>query len=123
MQKYFLYVRGNPGVGKITVARILEKELGWRVFWFHDVKNAVYNIVQEHRIPRLMDEVTAPIISRLLSKGDNIIYTRCSPDKETVDKVRSLVTSDASYTFLPILLTASYETCLIELARATIPSV
>ena len=112
MPKYFLYVRGNPGVGKITVARILEKELGWKVFWFHDIKNAVYNVVKEHRIPRLMDEVTTPIVRYLLTQGDSIIYTRCSPDKETVDNIKSLVADNDQYTFLPILLTASYGTLL-----------
>ena len=110
--KYFLYIRGNPGVGKITVARILEKELGWKVLWFHDLKNAVFNVVKEHRIPRLMDEVTQPVIRHLLGKGENIIYTRCSPDKETVEGVKRVVASNPDYVFCPILLTASYDTLL-----------
>jgi broad-specificity NMP kinase len=110
--KYFLYIRGNPGVGKITVARILEKELGWKVLWFHDLKNAVFNVVKEHRIPRLMDEVTQPVIRYLLDTGENIIYTRCSPDKETVEGVKSVVASNPDYSFLPILLVAPYNTLL-----------
>ncbi|MBL8159985.1 AAA family ATPase [Candidatus Saccharibacteria bacterium] len=109
---YFVYLRGNPGVGKITVARILEKELDWKVLWFHDLKNAVYNIVKEHRIPRLMDEVTQPVIRHLLGQGGNIIYTRCSPDKVTVDGVRAVVADNPDYIFKPIRLIASYETLL-----------
>jgi broad-specificity NMP kinase len=110
--KHFLYLRGNPGVGKITVARLLEKELGWKVLWFHDLKNAVYNVVKEHRIPRLMDEVTQPVIKHLLEGGENIIYTRCSPDKETVEGVKRVVAAHPDYSFCPILLTASYDTLL-----------
>lgn len=110
--KYFVYLRGNPGVGKITVARLLEKELGWKVLWFHDLKNAVYTVVKEHRIPRLMDEVTQPVIRYLLGQGESVIYTRCSPDKETVEGVKAIVASNPDYTFRPILLTASYNTLL-----------
>ena len=99
-------------MGKITVARLLEADLGWKVLWFHDLKNAVYSVVKEHRIPRLMDEVTKPVIKHLLGQGDNIIYTRCSPDKETVDGVRDLVMAHGNYTFRPVLLTASYNTLL-----------
>jgi len=110
--KHFVYLRGNPGVGKITVARILEKELGWKVLWFHDLKNAVYNVVKEHRIPRLMDEVTQPVIKHLLAQGESIIYTRCSPDKQTVEGVKRTVASNPDYQFHPILLTASYDTLL-----------
>ncbi len=119
--KHFIYLRGNPGVGKITVARILEKELGWKVLWFHDLKNAVYNIVKEHRIPRLMDQVTQPVIKHLLDQGENIIYTRCSPDKETVEGVKKTIDSAKDYVFHPILLTASYETLLERVSQRDDP--
>lgn len=109
---YLLYLRGNPGVGKITVARILEKKLGWRVFWFHDIKNAVYGVVKEHRIPRLMDEVTVPVLRYLLEEGQNIIYVRPSPDKETVEHIRALVNKYPGYTLVPVRLTAAYDVLL-----------
>ncbi len=121
MKKHFVYLRGNPGVGKITVARILEGELGWKVLWFHDLKNAVYNVVKEHRIPRLMDEVTRPVIEHLLGQGENIIYTRCSPDKETVEGVKLAVESDPNYVFRPVLLTATYDTLLQRVLQRNDP--
>lgn len=108
--KTFIYLRGQPGVGKITVARILEKELGWKVFWFHELKNAVYDIVKEHRIPRLMDELTVPIIRYLLDKEKDIIYVRPSPDQETIDNVRNVVLSKPNHRFVLIQLAASYDT-------------
>ncbi len=110
--KHFLYVRGQPGVGKITVAKLIEKETGWKTFWFHDLKNAVYNIVKEHRIPRLMDELTVPVIRFLLDRGDNVIYVRPSPDKETVENIRKAVESYPDYEFHVIRLEAAYDTLL-----------
>ena len=112
MHKFVVYIRGNPGVGKITVARILEKELGWKLFWFHDLKNAVYDIVKVHRIPRLMDEVTQPVFRFLLDQGDNLIYVRPSGDKETVEAVHATVNKYKDYIFIPVRLTASYDTLL-----------
>ncbi len=112
MTKTFIYLRGQPATGKITVARILEKELGWKVFWFHELKNAVYDIVREHRIPRLMDDLTQPILKFLLDRGDNLIYVRPSPDKETIESVGSLLDAYSDYNMIVITLTASYETLL-----------
>ncbi|MBI5138272.1 MAG: hypothetical protein HZA95_00550 [Candidatus Vogelbacteria bacterium] len=109
VKKNFLYIRGNPGVGKITVARVLQKQMGWKLFWFHDLKNAIYNIVQEHRIPRLMDEVTVPVVRYMLEKGENIIYVRPSPDLKTVENIREAVQAYPEYTFHVVQLTAPYD--------------
>ena len=110
--KTFLYIRGNPATGKITVARVLEQKLGWKLFWFHDLKNAVYNIVKEHRIPRLMDEITVPVVKYILEKGENIIYVRPSPDKETIENIHHAVKQYPEYTFVVIRLEAEYQTML-----------
>lgn len=105
----FLYLRGEPGSGKITVARILEKELGWTLFWLHDL-DAICKIVGDHRIPRLMDEITIPIIRYLLKSKKNIIYVRPSRDSETVHLIQDLVNKDTDYNFKLIYLNATYET-------------
>ena len=107
--KTFLYIRGNPGTGKITIARQLQNKLGWKLFWFHDLKNAVFNIVQEHRIPRLMDELTVPVAKFLLAKGENVIYVRPSPDKETVENIRNTVAEYPEYKFAVVRLVADYD--------------
>jgi predicted kinase len=108
--KHFLYLRGDPGVGKVTVARLLERDLGWRLFWFHDIKNAVFNVVREHRIPRLMDDVTLPIMKYLLEHGADIIYVRPSPDKATVERARQLLDQYPHYRFYSVRLTARRDT-------------
>lgn len=115
--KHFLYLRGLPGTGKITVAKLLERDLGWRVFWFHDLKNAVFNIVQEHRIPRLMDEVTTPVIKFLLEQGHDIVYVRPSPDRETVEAVHQLLHGRSDYAFHPVQLTASHDTLVQRVSQ------
>jgi hypothetical protein len=109
---HFLYLRGRPGVGKITVARLVQRDLGWRLFWFHDLKNSVQDIVGDTRIPRLMDAVTAPVLEYLLQHGHDVIYVRPSPDRETVDAVGRLVGRYSDYTFHPVQLSAGYDTLL-----------
>jgi len=108
--KTFLYIRGNPGTGKITLARLISEQMGWRLFWFHDLKNAVSDIVQERRISRLMDAVTIPVLEYLLEKGDDIIYARPSPDKESVEGILAAVASYPAYRFCVVRLVAEYET-------------
>ncbi|NCU30653.1 hypothetical protein EOL73_03285 [Candidatus Saccharibacteria bacterium] len=108
----FLFIRGRPATGKITVARIIEKELGWKVFWLHELKNTVVDIVKEHRIPRLMDDLTASILRFIMDRGDNVIFVRPSPDKETVNAITNLVSSYEDYGISVFRLTASYDNLL-----------
>lgn len=108
--KTFVYLRGEPGVGKITAARILEAELGWKIFWFHDVKNAVFRVVGKHRIPRLMDEVLAPILTYVLRQGHNVIYVRPSREIDSIERVRKAVLSAGAYHFIAVRLAADRAT-------------
>lgn len=112
MKKNFLFIYGSPATGKITVARILQKKLGWKLLWFHDIKNAVYEIVKVHRIPELMNEVTEPIIKFLLAGNDDIIYVRPAGNAETINRVKKIVELSSDYNFTLVRLDASYETLL-----------
>ncbi len=115
--KIFLFIRGLPASGKITVARELEKKLGWRVLWIHAIKNAIYDVVQEHRIPELMREVLEPIARFLLEKNLNIIYVRPSSEQKNVDRMSELVAKYPGYEFHLVTLVAD-ETELVRRAVA-----
>lgn len=106
---HFVYLRGTPGSGKITSARIVGERLDYQLFWFHDIKNPIQAIVGNREIHRLMDAVTKPIIATLLEAGRSVIYVRPSPDRETVVGVRDLVLENPRYRWHLITLTASYE--------------
>lgn len=97
MKNQFIFIRGRPATGKITVARIIEKELGWKVFWLHELKNTIVDIVKEHRIPRLIDNLTDSILRFIMDRGDNVIFVRPSPDKETVEAIIGLVAAYDNY--------------------------
>ena len=116
--KVFIYIRGLPGSGKITVARLLKKKLQnhYHLFWYHDLKDAVRRIVGDLRIPLLMDEVTKPIIKYLIQNDKNIIYTRASSRSEGVKKIKNLV-EKGGYKFYLITLTASYEELVRRLSK------
>lgn len=103
-----LYIRGVPGSGKITVARILEKELGWTLFWVHDL-DPVARVVGSHKIPRLMDDLCSRVIRHLANQEKDIIYVRPSRDAETVRRVYSVFAGRPEYRVVQVLLTASYE--------------
>lgn len=102
MSKQLLYLLGEPGTGKITVARILQARLGWRLFWLHDL-DSVCAIVGRYPIPRLMDRISKAVLEELMADGHNIIYVRPSRDRESVAGVLDLARA------------ASYGTCLVRL--------
>lgn len=110
MTPCLLYIRGEPGAGKITVARELEKSLGWKPVWLHDL-DVVCRIVGEHPVPRLMEQVTEPIVRHLLARQKNVIFVRPSRDALTVNRMRH-VASDEGARFVVVCLTASRETRL-----------
>ena len=114
--KRFIYIRGLPGTGKITVARILRKKLKYHLFWFHDIKNSVYKVVKEHRIPELMDDTTLPILKYLLTRSKPIIYVRPSSTPRGIDKVKSLV-KKYGYQFDVVTLSTSYDQLLKRISK------
>ena len=113
--KQLLYLFGEPGTGKITVARILQQRLGWRLFWLHDL-DPVCSIVGRYPIPRLMDRVSAAVLEELMDQQDNIIYVRPSRDRETVLKVMALAEQNG-YTVHPIRLIARRDTLVSRVSN------
>lgn len=102
-----LFIRGEPGSGKITVARILEARLGWKLFWLHDL-DGIVKIVGGNKIPRLMDDITKPVLTHLIREHKNLIYVRPARDRETVDEVKSLA-AKLGVKVKVVRLTASFD--------------
>lgn len=107
MSKKLLYLFGEPGTGKITVARILQQRLGWRLFWLHDL-DPVCAIVGRYPLPRLMDRISIAVLEELMEAGESIIYVRPSRDRESVAKVLDLAKA-AGYECHPVRLWAPRE--------------
>lgn len=108
--KQLLYLFGEPGTGKITVARILQARLGWRLFWLHDL-DSVCAIVGRYPLPRLMDRISLAVLEELTDAGENIIYVRPSRDRESVVRVLELA-ERAGYDSLAVRLWAPREVML-----------
>lgn len=111
MTKRLIYLFGDPGTGKITTARVLQRQLGWRLFWLHDL-DAVCRIVGRYPLPRLMDDISLRVLQELMWDGQDLIYVRPSRDAETRTGVKRLAES-RGYRVWPVRLWASYDT-LIE---------
>lgn len=101
---HFLYIRGDPGTGKITVARQLQRELGWELFWFHEVYQ------KPETDPEGVDKLVLPVIESLVAHGKNIIYVRPSRSRASVEKVDRLVAWKHGYRFDVVRLHAQYDT-------------
>lgn len=108
MSRKLLYLFGEPGTGKITVARILQQCLGWRLFWLHDL-DPVCAIVGRYPLPRLMDRVSMAVLEEIMDSGESIIYVRPSRDRESVARVLDLAKA-AGYESYPVRLWAPRET-------------
>ena len=108
MSRQLLYLFGEPGTGKITVARILQKRLGWKLFWLHDL-DKVCAIVDRYPLPRLMDKISLAVLEELMAEGQDLIYVRPSRDMQTREGVRDLADLN-NYVTYSICLGALYDT-------------
>ncbi len=106
-----LFIRGTPGAGKITVARILQTQLGWKLFWLHDLDGVckVLGNGRDGSVAKVMDEITEPVLRYLMSKGENLIYVRPARNRATIERVSDLA-AIAGYRFEMVTLTADYRT-------------
>ncbi|MEK7105228.1 MAG: AAA family ATPase, partial [Patescibacteria group bacterium] len=115
--KHFLFIRGLPASGKITIARELEKQFGWRVLWIHGIKNAIWDVVKKHDLRQLMREVLDPIVRFMLEEKLDIIFVRTAMDRETIERVRAEVAKHPDYRFDLVTLLADKQT-LLERAQS-----
>lgn len=111
MSRRLLYLFGEPGTGKITVARVLKQRLGWRLFWLHDL-DPVCAIVGRYPLPRLMDRISEAVLEELMVGGEDLIYVRPSRDAKTRRGVAALAVRN-DYRCIQVQLKAPYET-LVE---------
>jgi rfaE bifunctional protein nucleotidyltransferase chain/domain len=107
----FLFLRGCPGSGKITVGRLLQRDLGWSLFWFHDLDRICVALGQHIRdVPELTNKIVGDVIEHMLANSKNIIFVRPASDWQSVESVRQQVVQHTKYRFHCVTLTAEYET-------------
>ncbi len=125
-----LYLRGAPGSGKITVARILERDLRWRLLWIHAFDPIIRAVgtegLRNGDHAHLIDKVAAPVIRHMVERRYNFIYVRPSRAKHSVESVRSIVEEHNNtwqdenylpYRLCVVNLWAPYETLLERVKR------
>jgi broad-specificity NMP kinase len=116
-KKVFLFIRGLPASGKISIAKKLEKKLGWKIIWLHSIKNAIFDIVKEHNLSELMRKVMEPITEYVLDSGNSIIFVRPATKTKTVLRMKKLVAKYPDYRFDLVTLVAD-QVELLKRARA-----
>lgn len=113
-----LYLRGAPGSGKHTVARILERDLGWPRLWVHHF-DAVYRAIGDYKVPNLTDELMLPVCVHLMLKKKNLIVVRPSRNINLMIDVSSHAES-YGHRFVPVRLTAKYDTLVTRVTRRAV---
>ncbi len=110
-----LYLRGSPGSGKRTVADVLDRDLHWPVLWVHSF-DAVYRIIGEYKTPDLTDKLIRDVACHLMQRNRDFMVVR--PSRQTWG-MRGVAEEAKSfdYTFVPVMLTASYATLLTRVTR------
>lgn len=104
-----LYIRGEPGSGKITVGRLLEKSLGWPLLWFHDF-DFLRNVIDSKEVEDTIGNLVCESLTKLMAAGD-VIYVRPSRTWQTVERVKALA-EQHGHRFVLVGLTAKYfELC------------
>lgn len=110
-----VYLRGIPGTGKRVVSDILERDLSWPVLWVH-LFDPLYKAIGEYKVPRLTDRLMKAAAMYLMDIGRDFIVARPSRDFASVEKMR-LVAALRDYRFIPVRLTASYNTLITRVTR------
>ena len=106
--KTLIFLRGEPGVGKLTTAKMLKDVLHWRLFHIHDL-DPVARMFDGLGQARLLDDLTGAVLNHLFQSGESVIYVRPSRDLMTVERVLGLARFHG-YRSLVVRLVASQET-------------
>lgn len=110
-----LYMRGEPGTGKNTCARLLERDLGWPRLWVHHF-DAVYRVIGEYRVPDLTDKLIRSVAAHLMQQKRDFMVVRPSRQTWGMDGVANDARREG-HTFVPVRLTADYETLVTRVTR------
>ncbi len=105
-----LYLRGEPGSGKKTVADILNRDRQWALCWLHSLDD-VYRIIGHHPPPAVMDAILRPVVNYLMWKKRDILFVRPARTRQSVESVAEAAKC-LGYKFICIRLTANYDTLL-----------
>lgn len=110
-----LYIRGCPGSGKHTVARILERDLGWPRLWVHHF-DPVYRAIGEYQVPDLTDALVGAAARHLMGRGRDFLVVRPTRDAGALKAMESLAYHHR-YGVVPVRLAASYATLVTRVRR------
>ncbi len=113
-----IYLYGPPAVGKLTVARALEKRTGYRLFHNHLTVNAIREVFdfRSRAFVEVSTRLRLDVFETAMRHGIDLIFTNNSawrgfpPEAFLgfVEQART-VTTEAGGTFLLVRLTASMD--------------
>jgi cytidylate kinase len=113
-----IHINGMPGVGKLTVARMLAEKFGMHLLDNHSLINAAYAAGFAHGSDgylRTLGEISKVIYGELAANKDirHVVMTGClayeyGPDPERFAKIEKLA-ADRQESFVPIHLSCSQD--------------
>lgn len=110
-----LYIRGAPGTGKNTVARILERDLHWPRLWCHQF-DSIYKVIGEYKVPDLTDKLMLSVAEHLMTTGRDFMAVRPSRSNKGILDIWEAAKRH-EYTFIVVKLEASYRTMVTRVTR------
>src|SRR4051794_15588764 len=104
-----IFIYGAPAVGKLTVARELAEEIGFKVFHNHlsiDCVEPIFDFGTKS-FGKLVDLIRFEIVSEAARVGQNLIYTFCYAkdlDDPHVNKILEAVESNGGEVVFVLLV-------------------
>lgn len=103
-----LFLRGEPGAGKKTVADTLAADLGWPLVWLHSY-DEIFRTLGYVPGPELMDTILQPVAERLMADGRDFLFVRPARSAASVRGVH-LAAVARGCRFVVVRLTADRDT-------------